>query len=113
MPLTEERLAALEENKIHTKETIDAIFTYMKEGRAWRDDVISTLATVVNNQKSMTDYQKVCNDERAELEKKHTALDGRVTETEGYQKRQIKVTAFVSLLVSSFIGGGIMWFKKG
>lgn len=101
MPSPEERLAALEENKEHTKETISAIFTYMKEGRTWRDDVTSTLAVVVNNQKSMNDYQRKCDAERADLETKHTKLAGRVTDTEKFQSRQIKAI---------FIGGGIMTF---
>lgn len=112
MPSPDERLAALEENKIHTKETIEAIFTYMKEGRAWRDDVTSTLAVVVNNQKSMTDYQNKCDKEREDLKTDIGDVKSRVTETEGFQKRQIRAVFFMGAIMTFFVEGGAKLLTK-
>ncbi len=91
---------------------MDAIFTYMKEGRAWRDDVTSTLAVVVNNQKGMTDYQQKCDKERSDLGDKHTALDKRVTETEGFQSRQIKAALGAGGLMGFLVIGGSKLLEK-
>lgn len=112
MPSPEERLAALEENKAHTKETIEAIFTYMKEGRLWRDDVTGTLAVVVNNQKGMVDYQKQCDAERLKLATDTTALDTRVTATEGFQKRQLRLIFFMAIGINFLVMGGAKLLEK-
>jgi uncharacterized coiled-coil protein SlyX len=68
----ERRLSTLEANQVNTDKTIDAIWKYMQEGRAWRDQATASLAILTNNQADCKDHEK------------------RITAIEGFQRRAIK-----------------------
>lgn len=112
MPTNEERLATLEESKIHMQQTLSAIWRYMEEGREWREETGKTLSTILNEQKSMSLYQVHCDADRDNIERDAIALEKRVTATEGYQLRQIKMVIMVSTAVGFLASGGAKLLTK-
>jgi hypothetical protein len=100
-----ERIASLEANQRNTDKTVDAIFEYMKDGKEQREKMIAQLAVVVDNQIDMKLYQDRCDAER-------TAHDKRITEVEGFQKRQIRIAVLAGGFGSFLALGGSKVIEK-
>ena len=94
-----ERIAALEVNHVNLKQTQDAIFDYLKEGREWREEASKSLAVVASNQIDMKAYQSRCDGERSDHDK-------RIAAVEGFQKRQIKAAIAAGGVASFLVVGG-------
>ncbi len=93
MTTPEERIATLEGVTCDLRD-------YMKEGREWREKTTECLAKMSVNQDNFRVYQIHCDADRADIIAKNTALDKRVTETEGYQKRQYKMAGLLAVVTS-------------
>jgi translation initiation factor 1 (eIF-1/SUI1) len=100
-----ERIASLEANQANTTKTVDAIFEYMKNGKEQRERMIVQLAIIEGNQVDMKKYQDRCDAER-------TAHDKRITEVEGFQKRQIRIAVLAGSFGSFLALGGSKVIEK-
>ena len=113
MPSDRERIATLEEAKKNTARAIDAIFLYMREGSLWREETGKSLVRLLQSQEAMAAYQVRCDADRDNiqhdangLEKRQTAAENRIADTEKFQRRQIKVAIFSGLLIGGAGAGG-------
>lgn len=118
MPETERRLdnleadmknmsrsqATAEANIANLSKTQEAIFTYMREGRVQREEMIKGFTTLTEQSKATLDYQIACTSEREKLNDRTTSLE--TTRT-----RQYGVAAGISLVVTS-IGACFAWLTK-
>lgn len=100
MPTVEERLATLEESKRIGEAVQDDLREYMKEGRDWREETTKCMSRMEVNQDNFRIYQIHCDTDRGDLVAKNTALDKRVADTEGFQKRQMKMGCIIAILAS-------------
>jgi chromosome segregation ATPase len=109
MATPDARIAVLESQQKTSERAHTALFEYMKEGNDQRAALIgqvSGLASKIEsigdyierNEKSRSDYEKECDTERKDHEK-------RITKGEGFQSRQLKWVGALSLIGGAFTDG--------
>lgn len=101
----ERRLATNEANIENFAKSQARIEDYMKALFEQNGEIKTSVALLVKSQEGMTKYQEGCDRERRDLDK-------RVTETEGYQKRQMRSAGGIAAAISIVFTGAIELFRR-
>ena len=101
----ERRISTVEANFADLLRTTTEIKGYLGKFFSDTNDIKTALALLVNNQNNVSDYQKKCDHDRADHEK-------RITEVEGIQSRAMKMAAGISTTMAFIITAGLEWARK-
>lgn len=112
MPSDRERLATLEANQVTFTRTQEAIFSYMREGRLQREEMVKGFATMTEQMRQSQLYQERCDADRENMEKDLKKQDKRIIATEGFQKTQIKGAVVAGGAISLLVMGGYKAIEK-
>lgn len=102
---SQRRLGALEARGDVADERWEDVKQYMIRQGGTMIDIKSSIAVIINNQNDSKDYQKQCNTDRGDFEK-------RITRVEGFQSRQIKYATASGGFMGFLVIGGAKLIEK-